>query len=41
VRRIATLTGLTLDAFVAADPLERLEATALPREILRTQDIIL
>jgi endonuclease G len=41
VRRIAGLTGLDLDNFVAADPLERLEATALAREILRDQDIIL
>jgi endonuclease G, mitochondrial len=41
VQRIADLTGLDLDNLVAADPLERLEATALPREILRDQDIIL
>jgi endonuclease G, mitochondrial len=41
VQRIADLTGLQLADFVAADPLERLEATTLPREVLREQDIIL
>jgi len=41
VRRIAALTGLGLDAHIAADPLERLEATPLPRELLRPEDITL
>ena len=41
VRRIAGLTGLVLDPHVAADPLERLEATPLPRELIRPQDLIL
>jgi endonuclease G len=41
VRRIAALTGLDLRAHIAADPLDRLAATALPREILRPQDILL
>ncbi len=40
VRRIA-LTGLGLDQHVAADPLERLEATPLPREIFRREDLLL
>ena len=41
VRRIAKLTGLNLDPHVAADPLERLEATPLPRELIRREDLIL
>jgi len=41
VRRIAALTGLGLDPHIAADPLERYEATPLPRELIRTQDLIL
>lgn len=41
VRRIADLTGLNLDTYIAGDPLERLEATALPRELLRHAYIIL
>jgi len=41
VRRIAELTGLYLDAHVAADPLERLEAAPLPRELIRPADLIL
>ncbi|MUN42720.1 DNA/RNA non-specific endonuclease [Actinomadura litoris] len=41
VRRIAELTGLGLDPFVKADPLERTEATAVPREIVRPDDLVL
>jgi endonuclease G len=41
VRRIAELTGLGLDPHIAGDPLERLEATPLPRELIRPQDLIL
>jgi endonuclease G, mitochondrial len=41
VRRIAALTGLGLDPHIAADPLERYEATPLPRELIRQQDLIL
>ncbi|MFD6063596.1 DNA/RNA non-specific endonuclease [Rhodococcus wratislaviensis] len=41
VRRIAQLTGLVLDPHIAADPLERIEASALPRELIRPQDLIL
>jgi endonuclease G len=41
VRRIAQLTGLGLDPCIAADPLERIEASALPRELIRPQDLIL
>jgi endonuclease G, mitochondrial len=40
VRRIAELTGLGLDAHIAADPLDRMEATPLPRELIRPGDII-
>jgi len=40
VRRIA-LTGLRLDQHVAADPLERPEATPLPRELIRREDLLL
>jgi endonuclease G len=41
VRRIAELTGLGLDPHIAADPLERLEATPLPRELIRPADLLL
>jgi len=41
VRRIAALTGLGLDPHVAADPLERVETTPLPRELIRREDLIL
>lgn len=41
VRRIAELTGLGLDPYIAADPLERLEAHSLPREIVRPDDMLL
>ncbi|MFC0450235.1 DNA/RNA non-specific endonuclease [Rhodococcus jostii] len=41
VRRIAQLTGLGLDPYIAADPLERIEASALPRELIRPQDLVL
>src|SRR5215207_6667828 len=41
VRRLAALTGMGLDPHVAADPLERLEATPLPRELIRREDLIL
>jgi endonuclease G, mitochondrial len=41
VRRIAALTGLGLEPHIAADPLERLEAAPLPRELIRPQDLIL
>jgi endonuclease G, mitochondrial len=41
VRRIAELTGLGLDPHIAADPLERLEAAPLPRELIRPQDLFL
>jgi endonuclease G len=41
VRRIAALTGLGLERHIAADPLERLEAAPLPRELIRREDLIL
>jgi len=41
VRRIAELTGLGLDPHIAADPLERLESTPLPRELIRPADLLL
>jgi endonuclease G len=41
VRRIAELTGLGMEPHIAGDPLERLEATPLPRELLRPQDLVL
>jgi endonuclease G len=41
VRRIADLTGLDLASFVAADPLERLETTGLPRELVQVEHILL
>jgi len=41
VRRIASMTGLGLDAYVAGDPLERIEAGVSARELLRPQDLIL
>jgi endonuclease G len=41
VRRIADLTHLDLAALVAADPLERLETTGLPRELVQMEHILL
>jgi endonuclease G, mitochondrial len=41
VRRIAGLTGLDLEPYIAADPLERLETTGLPRELVRMEHILL
>jgi endonuclease G len=41
VRRIAALTGLDLAAYIAADPLERLETTGLPRELVHLDHIVL
>lgn len=41
VARIAELTGLGLAPYVAGDPLGRLEAHGLPREIIRGGDIVL
>ncbi|MFF0817921.1 DNA/RNA non-specific endonuclease [Rhodococcus sp. NPDC003318] len=41
VRRIARLTGLGLDRYVEADPLERVEASGLPRELVRLEHIVL
>jgi endonuclease G len=41
VRRIAALTGLDLAAYIAADPLERLETTGLPRELVQLDHILL
>jgi endonuclease G len=41
VRRIAQLTGLGLEPYVEADPLERLESAQLPREVVRGADLIL
>ena len=41
VRRIAGLTGLGWDPYVAGDPLDLLEAVPLPREILRPDDLVL
>jgi endonuclease G len=41
VQRVADLTGLDLSRFADGDPLQRLEATPLPRELLRLQDIVL
>lgn len=41
VATIATLTGLVLTDYISADPLARLEALPLPREILRDEDIVL
>ena len=40
VRRIAKLTGLGLDAYIAGNPLERVEASSLPREPLRPHDVV-
>ena len=37
----ALFTGPTALAFISGDPLDRLEATSLPRELLRPEDIIL
>ena len=41
MRRIAELTKLGLEPHIAADPLERLEAASLPRELLRAVDLVL
>jgi endonuclease G, mitochondrial len=41
VRRIAVLTGLDMAPHIAADPLERMEATPLPRELIRPEDLLL
>jgi endonuclease G, mitochondrial len=41
VRRIADLTGLDLASYIAADPLERLETTGLPRELVQLDHILL
>jgi endonuclease G, mitochondrial len=41
VRRIAELCGLGLEPHIAADPLERLEAAPLPRELIRPEDLLL
>ncbi len=41
VRRIADLTGLDLAPYVAADPLDRLETTGLPRELVQLDHILL
>jgi endonuclease G len=41
VRRIAGLTGLDLAPYIAADPLERLETTGLPRELVQMEHILL
>ena len=35
------LTGLVLAPYIAADPLERIEASSPPRELIRPQDLIL
>ncbi|GIH75688.1 DNA/RNA non-specific endonuclease [Planobispora longispora] len=41
VRKIGDLTGLRLDPYIAADPLERMETTPLPRELIRPEDLLL
>jgi endonuclease G len=41
VRRIAELTGLGLAPYIAAGPLERMEATPLPRELIGPEDLLL
>ena len=41
VRRIAELTGLGFEPHIAADPLERIESTPLPRELIRPADLLL
>lgn len=41
VRRIGEVTGLDLTVHIAADPLELLEASPYPRELLRPEDLIL
>lgn len=41
VRRIESLTGLDLTPYIAADPLERLETTGLPRELAALDNIVL
>lgn len=41
VRRIAGLTGLDVAPYIAAEPLERLETTGLPRELVQKEHILL
>lgn len=41
VRRVAAMTGLDLAPYVAGDPLERLERSSLPRQLLRKEDLLL
>ena len=41
VRKIAELTCLGLEPHIAADPLEKLESTPLPRELIRREDLYL
>lgn len=41
VRRIEELTGLSFGALPDADPLERQEAAAAPKEIERPEEILL
>jgi endonuclease G len=41
VRRIASLVGLDLAPYIAADPLERFETTRLPRELVQLENILL
>jgi endonuclease G len=41
VRRVAALTGLGMDSYVQADPLERLETAPRPREVVRPEDLVL
>uniref|UniRef100_UPI003D926D6A DNA/RNA non-specific endonuclease n=1 Tax=Gordonia sp. B7-2 TaxID=3420932 RepID=UPI003D926D6A len=41
VRRIADLTGLELSPYIAADPLEHVESTGTPRELIRPENLIL
>jgi endonuclease G, mitochondrial len=41
VRRIVSLTGLDLAHYIAADPLEQLETTGLPRELAELDNIVL
>ena len=41
VRRIAATTGLDFTPHIEADPLEHIESSGAPRELLRIQDLIL
>ena len=41
VRKVAELTCLGLEPHIAADPLEKLESTPLPRELIRREDLYL